>query len=120
MILRSQVLFHYVDQRDVYIVPLQLRRGVHRTRAGESEPKRYSRTFVFVRPPLLCEIVGNAKVKPRVDSTMRPPSVEHRLLFVSCLATLIIRFNFTFLRSKGFSKCDGAFYLSSQICVQKP
>lgn len=26
-------------QRDVYTVPLQLRRGVHRTRAGESELK---------------------------------------------------------------------------------
>lgn len=35
-----------VAQRDVYIVPLQLRCGVHRTRAGESEPKQYSRTFV--------------------------------------------------------------------------
>lgn len=38
-----------VAQRDVYTVPLQLRCRGHRTRAGESEPKRYSCTFVFVR-----------------------------------------------------------------------
>jgi len=51
---------------DVYTVPLQLRRGVHRTRAGESEPKRYSRTFVrqTIGPPVY-EIVNKPKVKSK-------------------------------------------------------
>lgn len=62
----------------MYTVPFQLRHRVHRTHAGESEPKRFSHVRSLVKS-LVCEIAGP---KVKIETHVNPN--DEITLFSQC------------------------------------